>query len=194
MGIADDPDTDDYYTKARGFPITYSPDEDPEVIEEMRIAQAELKNGGDESEDEDMEGAGGEGSSEDDTTSGEDGEVGAEDWVDEGSDEESSAGQSKRKRKVLSSVDKVRKIQYIILLILTKTRTQLHAVIVDILRSEVKRKKFRRLTRKLCAPKNRHLVPIRSMKIRWNTTFAEVLRGLELKPVRPRMFVKLLPH
>ena len=38
MGIADDPDVDDYYTKARGFPIAYSPDDDPEVIEEMCIA------------------------------------------------------------------------------------------------------------------------------------------------------------
>jgi hypothetical protein len=35
MGIADDPDVNDYYTKARGFPITYSPDDDPEVVEEM---------------------------------------------------------------------------------------------------------------------------------------------------------------
>src|ERR1700692_2176221 len=105
MGIADDPDIDDYYSRARGFPITYSPDDDPEVIEEMRIAKAELKKGGD---DEDMEGAGGESSSEDDTTSEEDGEVGAEDWVDEGEEaEESSAGQSKCKHKVLSSVDKV---------------------------------------------------------------------------------------
>ena len=41
MGIADDPDIDDYYTKAHGFPITYSPDNDPEVIEEMHIAKAE---------------------------------------------------------------------------------------------------------------------------------------------------------
>ena len=120
MGIADDPDIDDYYTKARGFPITYSPDDDPEVIEEMCIAEAELKKGGDDSEDEDMEGAGGESSSEDDTTSEEDGEVGAEDWVDEGEEaEESSAGQSKCKCKVLLSVDKVREIQYISYLIIT---------------------------------------------------------------------------
>ena len=46
MGIADDPDIDDYYTRARGFPIAYSPDDNPEVVEEMRIAAAELKKGG----------------------------------------------------------------------------------------------------------------------------------------------------
>ena len=60
---------------------------------------------------------------------------------------------------------------------------QLHAIVVDVLRSEVKRKKMRHLIRKLCAPKHRHLVPIRSMKIRWNTTYAEILRGIDLKPV-----------
>jgi hypothetical protein len=31
MGIADDPDIDDYYSRAQGFPITYSPYDDPEV-------------------------------------------------------------------------------------------------------------------------------------------------------------------
>jgi hypothetical protein len=60
---------------------------------------------------------------------------------------------------------------------------QLHAIVVDVLRSEVKRKKMRHLIRKLCIPKHRHLVPIRSMKIRWNTTYAEILRGIDLKPV-----------
>ena len=79
-----------------------------------------MKMGGDNSEDGDMEGAGGESSSEDDTTSEEDGKVGAEDWVDEGEEaEESSAGQSKRKCKVHSSVNKVREIQYISYLIIT---------------------------------------------------------------------------
>jgi hypothetical protein len=46
MGFADDPDVDDYYTRARSFPITYSPDDDPEVVKEMCIAAAELKKGG----------------------------------------------------------------------------------------------------------------------------------------------------
>jgi hypothetical protein len=60
---------------------------------------------------------------------------------------------------------------------------QLHAIVVDILRSEIKRKKFQQLIRKLCEPQNKHLVPIRSMVIRWNTSYAEILRGIELKPV-----------
>jgi hypothetical protein len=110
MGIENDPDIDNYYTKACGFAITYS----PEVIEVMHITKAELKKGGEDSEDEDMEGAGRESSSEDDTTSEEDGKVDAEDLVDKGKEaEESSVGQSKHKHKVLSSVDKVHEIQYI---------------------------------------------------------------------------------
>ena len=75
MGIADDPDVDDYYTRAPGFPIAYSPDDDPEVVEEMRIAAAELKKGGDNSKDEATKDS--ENSSDDETASDE-GEGGAE--------------------------------------------------------------------------------------------------------------------
>src|ERR1700692_593099 len=98
MGIADDPDIDDYYSRARGFPITYSPDDDPEVVEEMRIAAAELKKGSDDSEDDAMKGS--ESLSDDETDRGE-GKGGAEeDWADED-------GPSKCNQKTLSSVDKV---------------------------------------------------------------------------------------
>jgi hypothetical protein len=178
MGITDDPNVDDYYTKARGFPITYSPDDDPEVVDEMRIAAAELKKGGDDSEDEIIAGSTEESSSED----SDDGAV--EDWVDE-DEEDPTISQAKRKRKIFLSVDKVRAIIRSLLKILSWTQTfpQLHAIVVDILRSEIKRKKIRCLIRKLCATKNRHPVPIRSMKIRWNTTHAEIVRGLDLKPV-----------
>ena len=55
LGITDNPDINDYYTKVWGFPITYSPDDDPEVVEEMCIAAAELKKGIDDSENENME-------------------------------------------------------------------------------------------------------------------------------------------
>jgi hypothetical protein len=99
MGITDDPDVNDYYTKVRGFPITYSPDDDPEVVEEMRIAAAELKKGGDDSENENMEGSTEASSSEDD----DDGAI-EEDWIDE---DEPTPGQVKCKEKILSSVDKV---------------------------------------------------------------------------------------
>src|ERR1700723_1586715 len=52
MGAAEDPDVDDYYNKSREFPLTYSPEEDPEVIEEMRVAAAELERGENDSEGE----------------------------------------------------------------------------------------------------------------------------------------------
>ena len=53
MGAAEDPDINDYYDKSREFPLTYSPEEDPEVIEEMRVAAAELERGENNSEGED---------------------------------------------------------------------------------------------------------------------------------------------
>ena len=74
-----------------------------------------------------------------------------------------------------------------------ETCRQLHAIVVDILRSEIKCKKIRRLIHKLCAPKHRHLVPIHSMKICWNTTYAEVLRALDLKPVFYQLSYNLSP-
>jgi hypothetical protein len=117
MGIADDPDVDDYYTKARGFPITYSSEDDPEVIEEMRIAAAELKKGSDDSENEAMEASGEQSSSEDETSSDEVGEGAGEDWVDEpdSEDADESGGAPKRKqKKILTSVDKVRALSIII--------------------------------------------------------------------------------
>ena len=52
MGAAEDPDIDDYYNKSHEFPLTYSPEKDPEVIEEMRVAAAELERGENSSEGE----------------------------------------------------------------------------------------------------------------------------------------------
>lgn len=99
---------DDYYNKARGFPITYSPEDDPEVVEEMKIAEAELKRGGNGEENGGLDPE----SSSEDSTSGEEDEDGEDGWVDEdGDSEDGGADQSekrKRKRKVLSCVDKVR--------------------------------------------------------------------------------------
>lgn len=54
---------------------------------------------------------------------------------------------------------------------------------VDILRSEVRRARMRRLIRQLCDETVRHLVPVRSMPVRWNTTYAEIERALLLRPV-----------
>jgi hypothetical protein len=101
MGIGDDPDVNDYYTKARGFPMTYSPEDDPKVMEEMRIAAVELKNG-----DCDEVESVNESSSEDETASEDGREEGVEEsWV----DEDDEAGEPEmRKRKMLTSIDKVR--------------------------------------------------------------------------------------
>jgi hypothetical protein len=110
LGCADDPDVDDYYDRARGFPIVYSPDEDPEVIEEMKVAEAELKDGGGTEDADDTN----QGSSDEDSIDDEGDEGGEGDWVDEDEiegDDAGSAGQPekrKRKRKLLSCVDKVR--------------------------------------------------------------------------------------
>ena len=106
MGIADDPDVDDYYTRAHSFPITYSPDNNPEVVEEMCIAAAELKKGGDDSEDEvtkDLQNLS------DDETASDKGEGGAEeDWADEDENVgKLNPGPSKYNKKMLLSVDKV---------------------------------------------------------------------------------------
>jgi hypothetical protein len=109
MGIADDPDVDDYYTRACGFPTTYSPDDNPEVVEEMHIAAAELKKGGDNSEDEAMEDSLASLSDDSDGVASGEGKGGAEeDWEDENENAgKSSAGPSKRNQKTLSSVKKV---------------------------------------------------------------------------------------
>jgi len=53
VGSAEDPDKVDYYTHTRGFPIAYTPDDDPEVVDETKIAAIELNDGkNDVSEDE----------------------------------------------------------------------------------------------------------------------------------------------
>jgi hypothetical protein len=88
--------------------MTYSPEEDPEVIEEMKIAETELNGNNDDKDDGGLE------SSDDDSTGEEDGDNGEGDWEDEDDDVEGndtgSTGQlekRKRKRKILSCVDKV---------------------------------------------------------------------------------------
>ena len=50
MGAAENPDIDDYYDKSHEFPLTYSPEEDPEVIEEMWVTVARLERGENNSE------------------------------------------------------------------------------------------------------------------------------------------------
>lgn len=50
-GAANHPDKIDNYNKAHAFPIAYSADDDPEVVDEMKIVAAELKKGNDNNND-----------------------------------------------------------------------------------------------------------------------------------------------
>ena len=107
LGYTDDPDVDDYYDRARGFPITYSPDNDPEVVEELKIAEAELKHGSDNG-DEQSDGEGGSDSSSASLSSDEDDEDSENNWVDEEEEDlEGGKEKLKRKHKVLSCIEKV---------------------------------------------------------------------------------------
>lgn len=107
LGSADNPDVHDYYNKARAFPIVYSPETDPEVIDEMNLAASELKNGEDEEkgENDDVTGHGYVSDIESTSEEDEDG------WEDEGGKVDYDPSASKKKRKQLSSVDKVCELQ-----------------------------------------------------------------------------------
>ena len=94
VGAAKDPDFVDYYNKARAFPIVYSASQDPEVIDEIKIAAAELKDGGNRGKLEDATSG--------DETSEESDEGNAANRVDEDEQEQS------KKKKVFFCVDKVR--------------------------------------------------------------------------------------
>ena len=117
LGIADDPDEIDYYEKARAFPIVYLADDDPEVIEEMKVAAAELKDGGDNSDENEIEDSSG--SPSDDSTDGSEGESAEDEWVDEDVDEDGEGEgaapirpkKSKGRQKVFSCVEKVRQVR-----------------------------------------------------------------------------------
>ncbi|KAJ7937766.1 hypothetical protein B0H13DRAFT_2302236 [Mycena leptocephala] len=58
-------------------------------------------------------------------------------------------------------------------------------------RSEIRRKRFRLITRESCGPKDQRLVLVRGMKIRWNTTNAEIERGTRLEPALTRWNLEL---
>jgi hypothetical protein len=93
VGAAQDPDVVDYYNKACMFLIVYSAGQDPEVIDEMKITAAKLKDGGDRGELEDATSG--------DEMSEESDEGDAANWVDEDEQEQS------KKKKVFLSVDTV---------------------------------------------------------------------------------------
>lgn len=110
MGAAEDPDVEDYYDKSRSFPVTYSPGDDPEVIEDMRVAAAELEASDDDNEDGEDGNESSDDSSESDGSGSQadgqnDGDEGWEDDEDEGGTTTQSKG--RKRPKVMSVIEKV---------------------------------------------------------------------------------------
>lgn len=103
MGAAEDPDVEDYYTKSRSFPLTYSPEDDPEVIEDMRVAAAELERG----DNEDDSGLTGNESSDESSESG--GEAGGGIIEDDGDEGWEDSGEEDEHRRTTQRVQKRRK-------------------------------------------------------------------------------------
>ncbi|KAK7014646.1 hypothetical protein R3P38DRAFT_2638211 [Favolaschia claudopus] len=169
LGIADDPDVVDYYEESRKFPLAYDSAQDPEVVAEMALMAEEAKSAPDgaartagrapDAADSDSD------SSDDDND---------DDQHEEsmGDSEPLSAPKPRQKKK------KVKRKPTIV--------DKLHDTVVDINRSEIRRKRFRLLTREACEAGDRDLVLIRGMKIRWNTTNAEIERGVRLEPALVR--------
>ena len=61
---------------------------------------------------------------------------------------------------------------------------QIHEPVKHIIKSDRRREKMNKLIRTLCEDEHKNLVPILSMRIRWNTVLFEIDRGIKLKPVR----------
>ncbi|KAJ7910361.1 hypothetical protein B0H13DRAFT_2272566 [Mycena leptocephala] len=150
-------------------PLVYDAEADPDVIAEMQVMKDEIEEVNakakesvamdsdveEVSEVEDSDAS--ESESEDDDD---------EMWVDEDDDDEvtlplkSKPTAGKKKKNV----------------------KKVHKVAVYALRSPIRRKKLRKFIRRKAEKQFRHLVLIRSMKIHWNTTFAELERARMLSP------------
>jgi len=101
LGAAPNPDEIDNYEITRGFPLAYVPEEDPEMIDEMKWAKEDTANAGanDDSENEVAES--------DRMASDESDNEGG--WVDEDADGVTSELSSNKKRKkTFTAIDKVR--------------------------------------------------------------------------------------
>ncbi|KIJ09642.1 hypothetical protein PAXINDRAFT_157843 [Paxillus involutus ATCC 200175] len=157
LGAAPDPDKHDLFIEARAFPVVYDPDEDEAVIEEMELMATEAKSASSTHDG---------GHLAESDTSDEDAEDDKLTSDEENLEGAASGANNKKSRTGLSAVAKC----------------QLHAIVVDVLRSDIRRKKMRKLIRQLCSEAYKHLVLVRGMEIRWNTTYAEMDRGIKLKP------------
>ena len=112
MEAVEDPDIDNYYDKSCEFPLTYSPEEDPEVIEEMWVAVAELERGENNSEGEDDSDE-----SDESLASGGSGseDNGPEEGWDDVDDEDGLGNWLKRTKgtKLMSAINKVRTMDFL---------------------------------------------------------------------------------
>ncbi|KAJ7884283.1 hypothetical protein B0H13DRAFT_2343769 [Mycena leptocephala] len=157
------------YEENPKFPLVYDPAADPlaVVIAEMELMAEEAtklesrKNAAPDSETEsDVEK---QGSDEDDSSDTESESDSDDEWVDvDDVTPKPSKGKPKKPKKAFAPVDKI------------------HDVAVHILR-----KKARRLIRRKVEKKYRHLVCIRSMKVWWNTTLADLERAYRV-PEKPQ--------
>ena len=165
IGLAPDPEDEDWYEEARGLPLVYDGDQNEETVEEVQKMRDEIvveQQGGvvlvDISEDADS-----------------DADI---DSADEESGDEAVGGATKHK-KTLTAVDKVHSIA--LSNIHDLTMVQLHCICVEICCSEKKRGEFRKLTWEFCDSMVQDLILICSMPIRWNTTYFEIEHGIALK-------------
>jgi hypothetical protein len=183
----------DLYDETRKYPLAYDSTVDPVVVQEMELMAAEAKRetgkkaSGDSDVGSDVETAS-EGSTSEDSSDSEyeEADEGDDEWEDVSDVPKAVKGAKKKKAKaskVFTPVDKVYSV-CVVMSTLIYCPLQIHCVAVHILRSEIRRKTARRLIRRKVNKKYRHLVFIRSMKVRWNTTLAELERAQLLQPVR----------
>lgn len=196
----------DYYNEARKYPLVYDPQNDPEVVCEMNEMEKEISlekaakkaanHVSDSDSDADFEVVPGDvdasSSESDDSDSDEDEDEDC--WADDpfalgpterkskGTAKGKSKGKGKKAKRVFTVIDKVSPT--VTFHVYNLLAFQIHAVAVYILRSEVRRKRARKLIRRKVSKKHRHLVFIRGIRIRWNTTLAEMERARLLRAVR----------
>ncbi|KAF7346736.1 Reverse transcriptase-RNase H-integrase [Mycena sanguinolenta] len=184
LGMSPKVEEVDLYNETRKYPLVYDPAKDPVVVQEMELMAAEAKKeaknvSGDSDMGSDVE----EVPVESEGSTSEDSSDSDEEQADDGGEWEDvelatatrSARKNKKARKVFTPVDKV------------------HSVAVHILRSEIRQKAARWLIRRKVEKTSRHLVFVRSMKVRWNTILAELERAKLLQPAFDA-FVNEMPN
>ncbi|KAF7358398.1 hypothetical protein MVEN_00889900 [Mycena venus] len=168
LGIAEDPDVMDYYQETRQFALGYNSADDPEVIADTQLMAEEAVDLASKTagralapSDPDSDDSESEVDSDSDISAG--GDSSDDDGI-----PPAPAKKAKKSTRKRTIVDK------------------LHETVVDIHKSEIRRKRFRQITREACDKESQHLVLIRGMRIRWNTTHAEIERGTLLEPALTR--------